>query len=80
MEIVDSDTRTANEGGAPNPQQQQQQPRRDNFNSYGGGASGGGGGDRINDTIMVPSDAVGMIIGKGEMVAVLPNNPKLTLL
>ncbi|KAF2689187.1 hypothetical protein K458DRAFT_383847 [Lentithecium fluviatile CBS 122367] len=62
MEIVDSDTRTANEGGASGHQPQQQ--RRDNSNPYGGGP-GGGGGERINDTIMVPSDAVGMIIGKG---------------
>lgn len=56
MEIVDSDTRTAD--GAPNAHHQQQN-KRDNF------SFGGGGGERINDTIMVPSDAVGMIIGKG---------------
>ena len=29
---------------------------------------GGGGGDKINDSIMVPGDSVGMIIGKGEHV------------
>jgi far upstream element-binding protein len=82
MEIVDSDTRTANEGGAPSnhQSQQQQQPRRDNFNSYGGGAGGGGGGDRINDTIMVPSDAVGMIIGKGMIACHATRGSELTLL
>lgn len=61
MEIVDSDTKTMGEaGGAPpaanaNPNTN----RRDNFDPYSGGAN------KINDTIMVPSDAVGMIIGKG---------------
>ncbi|EFW98744.1 far upstream element-binding protein [Grosmannia clavigera kw1407] len=32
---------------------------------FRGGPGGGGGGDRINDSIFVPSEAVGMIIGKG---------------
>ena len=65
MEIVDSDTKSlANQGP----------PQRD-FAGGGGGGGGGargggggggfGGGDRINDTIRVPSEAVGMIIGKG---------------
>lgn len=65
MEIVDSDTRTGNEG----QQQTNNQPqtnKRDNFDPYSGGAN------KINDTIMVPSDAVGMIIGKGKMLVVLP--------
>ncbi|KAK5136879.1 hypothetical protein LTR08_001801 [Meristemomyces frigidus] len=31
----------------------------------GGGGGGGGGGDQIDKTIYVPSEAVGMIIGKG---------------
>jgi len=65
MEIVDSDTRAADAGGAP-AHQPQHQPRRDNFNPNGGAPGGGAGGERINDSIMVPSDAVGMIIGKGE--------------
>ncbi|KAF2258607.1 hypothetical protein CC78DRAFT_594472 [Lojkania enalia] len=50
MEIVDSDTKTMGDG-PPN--------KRDNFDPYAGGAN------KINDSIMVPSDAVGMIIGKG---------------
>jgi far upstream element-binding protein len=70
MEIVDSDTRAGEAGGAP-AHQPQHQPRRDNFNAFGGGPGGGAGGERINDSIMVPSDAVGMIIGKGELSAVL---------
>ncbi|KAI8715703.1 hypothetical protein NCS52_01078600 [Fusarium sp. LHS14.1] len=65
MEIVDSDSR----GDAPAAKR------------MGGGGGGGGGGarhdgpprdmggaggpDKINDSIYVPSDAVGMIIGKG---------------
>jgi len=63
LEIVDSDSRNdgAPKGGRP--------PRGDHGRDqqgggYGGGA-GGGGGDKINDRIYVPSDAVGMIIGKG---------------
>jgi far upstream element-binding protein len=31
----------------------------------GGGGGGGGGEEKLNDTIRVPSEAVGMIIGKG---------------
>ena len=56
MEIVDSDTR-GNDGP---PANQQQPNRRENFDPFSGGAG------KINDSIMVPSDAVGMIIGKGE--------------
>ena len=53
MEIVESDTKNmSNQGG----------PSRDQ--GRGGGYSGGDG-DKINDEIVVPSDAVGMIIGKG---------------
>ncbi|KAA6414605.1 MAG: hypothetical protein FRX48_01355 [Lasallia pustulata] len=60
MEIVDSDTKSlANQGGAG----------RDMGRGPGYGVPGGGdafnGGDKINDTIIVPSEAVGMIIGKG---------------
>ncbi|KAJ4381342.1 hypothetical protein N0V86_003691 [Didymella sp. IMI 355093] len=61
MEIVDSDTKQMDGGGHQQPQQNQQNQRRD-FDPYGGG---GAGGNKINDSIMVPSDAVGMIIGKG---------------
>jgi far upstream element-binding protein len=74
MEIVDSDTKQME--GSNNQQQQQQQPpqhqqyaRRDNFDAYGGGAgAGGAGAGKINDSIHVPSDAVGMIIGKGKIL------------
>lgn len=56
LEIVDSDTKTLAQGGPP-----QDGGRRGEFDSFGGGSSG----SKINDTIMVPSDSVGMIIGKG---------------
>lgn len=59
MEIVDSDTR-GNDG--PPAAQQPQPNRRDNFDPYSGGAG------KINDSMMVPSDAVGMIIGKGRFL------------
>ncbi|KAF1852202.1 uncharacterized protein K460DRAFT_352028 [Cucurbitaria berberidis CBS 394.84] len=75
MEIVDSDTKQMDASNNQQPQQQQQPQhnnRRDNFDPYSGGAGagaggagGGGGAGKITDTIMVPSDAVGMIIGKG---------------
>ena len=60
MEIVDSDTKSlANQGGAGRDTGRGQ--------GYGGhsGADAFNGGDKINDTIIVPSEAVGMIIGKG---------------
>ena len=66
MEIVDSDTKQMEGGGAAQSAPQQQfNNRRDNFDPYGGGAAGGAGAGKINDSIQVPSDAVGMIIGKG---------------
>lgn len=55
MEIVDSDSRNSAAGG-----HDQRPPRRDM--REGGG---GGGPDRQTDSIYVPSEAVGMIIGKG---------------
>lgn len=62
MEIVDSDNKSmATQGGAP----------RDQGRGAGGlgySGSGGGGdsyGEKVSDTMVVPSDAVGMIIGKG---------------
>ncbi|KAK0667668.1 hypothetical protein QBC41DRAFT_134147 [Cercophora samala] len=54
LEIVESDSRNAGSGGGGNARP----PRND-------GGYGGGGQDKINDAIYVPSDAVGMIIGKG---------------
>jgi far upstream element-binding protein len=60
MEIVESDSKSvANKDRAPT----QREATRDA--GYGGGYGGGGGGDKINDSIFVPSEAVGMIIGKG---------------
>jgi far upstream element-binding protein len=58
MEIVESDSKgTASKDRAP---------QRDTARDSGYGAHGGGGnGDKINDSIFVPSEAVGMIIGKG---------------
>ncbi|EAA29695.1 hypothetical protein GE21DRAFT_3691 [Neurospora crassa] len=55
LEIVDSDSRNASNPGGNRP------PRGDNM----GGGGGGGGYDKQNDSIFVPSEAVGMIIGKG---------------
>lgn len=59
MEIVESDTKSlANQGGSS----------RDVGRVPGAGSFGGGdgfGGEKISDTIVVPSEAVGMIIGKG---------------
>lgn len=53
MEIVESDTKNlANQGGMPKETPGMPQLK-------------GGDGDRINDRIIVPSEAVGMIIGKG---------------
>jgi len=72
MEIVESDTNGGPPGPpvrAPAPQQQQQQQQH-----YGGGGDGGGGtGPRITETIKVPIDAVGMIIGKGAFTSFLPS-------
>ncbi|KAJ4286567.1 hypothetical protein N0V88_007989 [Collariella sp. IMI 366227] len=56
LEIVDSDSRNGNNQANARP------PRNE---GYGGGGGGGGGPDKVNDSIYVPSDAVGMIIGKG---------------
>jgi len=57
MEIVESDSKTsATKDHVP----AQKNPGRDA--GFGGGH---GGGDKITDSIYVPSEAVGMIIGKG---------------
>lgn len=60
LEIVDSDSRNGGAQGGGN-QQGARPAGRDNF--MGGG--GGGGPDKTTDSIYVPSDSVGMIIGKG---------------
>lgn len=56
MEIVDSDTKTMGESG----QTPHSAPKRDTFDPYSGGPN------KITESIYVPSDAVGMIIGKGK--------------
>ena len=58
LEIVESDSK-----GTAVPKNRDRDAGRDN--GYGAGAGGGGGGDKITDAIFVPSEAVGMIIGKG---------------
>lgn len=60
-EIVESDTRDGQDGGQNarrGPDPYAQQPPR-------GGGGGGGFDDKGNESIFVPSEAVGMIIGKG---------------
>ncbi|KAF1989008.1 hypothetical protein K402DRAFT_402213 [Aulographum hederae CBS 113979] len=62
LTIVESDTKSQPGASAAAP------PRdalRGGQDMYGGGGGGGGGNEKINDNIMVPSEAVGMIIGKG---------------
>ncbi|CRK48046.1 hypothetical protein BN1723_020476, partial [Verticillium longisporum] len=68
LEIVDSDSR-----GDGQPVPPKRGPRQEIARD---GPSGGGGGhDKINDTIHVPSEAVGMIIGKGgETIREMQNN------
>lgn len=59
MEIVESDTKSlANQSGSA---------RDAARGPTGGGFEGGNGfgGEKVSDTIVVPSEAVGMIIGKG---------------
>lgn len=60
MEIVESDSKSAPKERAP-------APRENNRDAGYGGGHGNTGGqpDKINDSIFVPSEAVGMIIGKG---------------
>lgn len=76
MEIVDSDSRGEGLGGGrssvplPNEAPRREAPNMGmgmgGMGGMGGGGGGGGGGhDKINDSVYVPSDAVGMIIGKG---------------
>ncbi len=67
MEIVESDTKSLSGQGSlarePAPG-----GAYGGGGGYGAGAHGGyGGGDRLTDSIRVPSDSVGMIIGKGRI-------------
>jgi far upstream element-binding protein len=61
MEIVESDSKT---GGKERVPAQREPASRDNYGGAGAGATGAAS-DKINDSIFVPSEAVGMIIGKG---------------
>lgn len=61
MEIVESDSKATNSKDRGPPQRDA--PRDNGFGGGYGGAAGGA--DKINDSIFVPSEAVGMIIGKG---------------
>ncbi|KAL6886987.1 hypothetical protein GGI43DRAFT_269932 [Trichoderma evansii] len=66
MEIVDSDSRgdgPASGTKKPAGASRNDGPPRDY--TGGGGSGGGAAPDKITDAIYVPSDAVGMIIGKG---------------
>ena len=72
MEIVDSDTKSlAAQGDAPRDLGRGlgagagQGPGAGPGQGYGAFGSGDSYGDKINDTMTVPSEAVGMIIGKG---------------
>ena len=58
LEIVDSDTRNGNN---PDGNKPSRPPKNDGY----GHDNAQSGGDKINDSIYVPSEAVGMIIGKG---------------
>ncbi|KAK2037779.1 KH domain-containing protein [Colletotrichum somersetense] len=59
MEIVESDSRNDGQPVAPS----KKPPRQDGGHQRDSGP--GGGPDKIHDAIYVPSEAVGMIIGKG---------------
>ncbi|KAH7357016.1 hypothetical protein BKA65DRAFT_219386 [Rhexocercosporidium sp. MPI-PUGE-AT-0058] len=63
MEIVESDSKTNNEKQGPPPRATGRDAGQGG--GFGGGAAPGAGGDTSNDSIYVPSEAVGMIIGKG---------------
>ncbi|KAL2203483.1 hypothetical protein CC79DRAFT_1278121 [Sarocladium strictum] len=67
MEIVDSDSRGEATGSRAGPRPPPMGGRDDNQprGNAGGHFGGGGGGDKITEAVYVPSDAVGMIIGKG---------------
>lgn len=71
-EIVESDTKNMNAQNAGNRDMGRGQPM------FGGG---GGGDEKINDNITVPSEAVGMIIGKGTYLLFCSHlaNSRLTL-
>lgn len=61
MEIVESDVRPGPGGPPSGPPAGGRQDR----SQQGGYGNQGGGGDKNSETIRVPMEAVGMIIGKG---------------
>jgi far upstream element-binding protein len=63
LEIVDSDTRNGN--NPPDTNKPTRPPKTDHFNRDNAPGLAQGGNDKVNDSIYVPSEAVGMIIGKG---------------
>ncbi|KAK4547934.1 hypothetical protein LTR36_010653 [Oleoguttula mirabilis] len=63
LEIVESDSRDNKGGSGTNAMSASRDRGFGNFER--GGSSGGGGHDHVEKTIFVPSEAVGMIIGKG---------------
>ena len=79
MEIVDSDTKSlAAQGGGLPPRDMGRGPAG---MGAGAGVGYGGGdsyGEKINDTMVVPSEAVGMIIGKGMPMAIRPITKRYT--
>jgi far upstream element-binding protein len=65
MEIVDSDTKSLAQGGGPQNGLPQDLGLQSGGPGYGGFGESEASIEKINDNIMVPSEAVGMIIGKG---------------
>lgn len=63
LEIVESDNREGNNRGAAGSMPPA--GRDQGYQNNGRGGGGGGGRDHMEKTIRVPSEAVGMIIGKG---------------
>lgn len=61
LEIVESDNRNTNQQAASS----QRDRGYDNYSQQRGGSNAAAGRDYIEKTIQVPSEAVGMIIGKG---------------
>ena len=65
MEIVDSDTKSLASQSGPQGGPPRDVGPQSGGPGYGGFGGGESGGEKINDTLTVPSEAVGMIIGKG---------------
>ena len=65
LEIVESDNRSSGGAGGAGANATSANRDRGYGNQERSGSGGGGGRDHIEKTIYVPSEAVGMIIGKG---------------